>query len=370
MIIVDTALEAREEEGRPIRVGMIGAGFMGQGSTNQIVQQRAGHADGGDLQPPAPARASTSTSTPGIEDVRRDGIAAQVDDAIRAGSRWSTEDPFLLCRCSEQIDVVVDVTGSVEFGAHVILEAFAHGKPVVLMNAEVDATIGPILRVYAEEHGVDPVGLRRRRAGRADEPGPLGEGPRPDPAGHRQHQGPAGSLPQPDDPAGLGRALGPEPGDGDVVRRRLEDQLRAGDRRQRDRLQGARARHVARGRSIDGSIMEIRQLYDIDELRELGGDRRLHGRAAAGEGVRASPSTPTPSSATTSNLYKMGDGPLYPVLDPVPPGALRGAERHRARRALRRRACAAARRPGRSRSARSPSATSRPARCSTTTACT
>ncbi len=50
--------------------------------------------------------------------------------------------------------MIVDVTGSVEFGAHVILEAFRHGKHVVLMNAEVDATIGPILQVYAEQHGV------------------------------------------------------------------------------------------------------------------------------------------------------------------------------------------------------------------------
>ena len=45
--------------------------------------------------------------------------------------------------------MLVEVTGSVEFGAHVMLEAFAHGKHVVLMNAEVDATIGPILQVYA-----------------------------------------------------------------------------------------------------------------------------------------------------------------------------------------------------------------------------
>ena len=37
MIIVDKALQAREEQGLPIRVGMIGAGFMGQGLTNQIV---------------------------------------------------------------------------------------------------------------------------------------------------------------------------------------------------------------------------------------------------------------------------------------------------------------------------------------------
>ena len=52
------------------------------------------------------------------------------------------------------VDVLVDVTGSVEFGARVIMEAFKHGKDVVLMNAEIDATIGPILQVYARKHGV------------------------------------------------------------------------------------------------------------------------------------------------------------------------------------------------------------------------
>ena len=36
MILVDTALRERETEGRPVRVGMLGAGFMGQGLTNQI----------------------------------------------------------------------------------------------------------------------------------------------------------------------------------------------------------------------------------------------------------------------------------------------------------------------------------------------
>ena len=50
--------------------------------------------------------------------------------------------------------MVVELTGSVEFGAHVVLEAFEHGKHSVLMNAEVDATIGPILSVHAEKAGV------------------------------------------------------------------------------------------------------------------------------------------------------------------------------------------------------------------------
>ena len=171
-------------------------------------------------------------------------------------------------------------------------------------------------------------------------------GPRPDPAGDRQRQGPAGPLPQPDDAAGLGRALGPEPGDGDLVRRRLEDQLRADDRRQRHRLQGARARHVARPRSTTGSIMDIAQLYDIDELRELGGivDYTV---GPAGVKVFVLAEHADPKQRHYLELYKMGDGPALPVLDPLPPGALRDAELDRARRALRRRPRAAARRSGR-----------------------
>ena len=59
----------RGSRASPIRVGMIGAGFMGQGLTNQIVQQRPRHAHGGDLQPAARSARSTSTATPGCEDV-------------------------------------------------------------------------------------------------------------------------------------------------------------------------------------------------------------------------------------------------------------------------------------------------------------
>lgn len=85
----------------------------------------------------------------GVVDVDTQG---QLDKAIAAGVPAVTEDAFLLAR-SDLIDVIVDVTGSVEFGAHVALEAFRHQKTVVLMNAEIDATIGPILQVYAKKYG-------------------------------------------------------------------------------------------------------------------------------------------------------------------------------------------------------------------------
>ena len=79
-----------------------------------------------------------------------EGLDAGADDYLV--KPVVAEDPQFICR-SPHIDILVDTTGSVEFGARVILDAFEHGKSVVLMNAEVDATSGPILRTYARKRG-------------------------------------------------------------------------------------------------------------------------------------------------------------------------------------------------------------------------
>jgi predicted homoserine dehydrogenase-like protein len=77
----------------------------------------------------------------------------QLEDAIRKNRPAITDDPMLLCQ-AEGIDAVVEATGEVEFGAHVVLEAIKHGKHVILMNAELDAVVGPILKRYADKAGV------------------------------------------------------------------------------------------------------------------------------------------------------------------------------------------------------------------------
>ncbi len=64
-----------------------------------------------------------------------------------------TDDPTVLTRC-DAIDLIVEVTGTVDFGASVVLDAFNHGKPVVLVNAELDSLIGPILKTKADQAGV------------------------------------------------------------------------------------------------------------------------------------------------------------------------------------------------------------------------
>ncbi|MGZ3433796.1 MAG: NAD(P)-dependent oxidoreductase, partial [Isosphaeraceae bacterium] len=152
MIIVDNALKTREKEGRPIRVALIGAGFMSQGLGNHIVNTMTGMRMVGVYNRKV-QRAFDLCAYCGVKDVVAPTRQDEADLAIREGKTVVTEDAFLLAR-SKEIDVLVDVTGSVEFGARVAFEAFKHGKDVILLNAEIDATIGPILQVYAEKHGV------------------------------------------------------------------------------------------------------------------------------------------------------------------------------------------------------------------------
>ena len=143
MILVDTALQRREAEGRPIRVAFLGAGFMAQGLANQLTHSAPGMRLAGVFSRRG-QRARDILSYSGRTDAVTVSSSGEAEDAMRGGKPIVTEDPFLLTR-SDQVDVVVDLTGSVEFGARAALDAFRHQKDVVLMNAEIDATIGPIL---------------------------------------------------------------------------------------------------------------------------------------------------------------------------------------------------------------------------------
>lgn len=152
MIIVDTALNARHEAGNPVKVGMIGAGFMGWGIANQIVNYLPGM-ELVAVSSRTLASARKAYAEAGIDDPLEVTTQAALEDAIRAGKPAVTDDALLLCR-AEGIDALIEVTGTIEFAAGVILEAIANRKHVVMMNAELDGTIGPILKAYADEAGV------------------------------------------------------------------------------------------------------------------------------------------------------------------------------------------------------------------------
>ena len=149
---VDTALREREAVGRPIRVGMVGAGATGRAIALQ-------------LGTPVPGIRLVAISNRTLEHAERAfreaGIAnwlrvtsaKEADAAIARGQAVLTDDPSVLTACNA-IDLLIEVTGSVEPAARVVLQAFEHGKHVVLVNAELDSFIGPILKLKADQAGV------------------------------------------------------------------------------------------------------------------------------------------------------------------------------------------------------------------------
>src|ERR1700751_4371321 len=108
MILVDTAVNAREKEGRPIRVAVIGAGFISRGLANHIVNTMAGMRVVGVYNRHG-QRASDLCHYAGLNDVASPSSQDEVDFAIRQGKVVATEDAFLLARSSE-VDILVDVT--------------------------------------------------------------------------------------------------------------------------------------------------------------------------------------------------------------------------------------------------------------------
>ena len=151
-MFVDTALRDLEVKGRQIRVGMVGAGATGRAIALQ-------------LGTPVPGirlvAISNRTLEHGERAFREAGVATwnvaasvrEADAAIRRGIPVLTHDSSILTAC-ENIDLIVEVTGTVEPAARAALEAFAHGKHVVLVNAEIDSLLGPILKVKADQAGV------------------------------------------------------------------------------------------------------------------------------------------------------------------------------------------------------------------------
>ncbi|MDX6478960.1 MAG: hypothetical protein QOG29_1547, partial [Gaiellaceae bacterium] len=144
MIIVDSALARREAEGNPIRVAMVGAGFMGRGIALQLLTSAPG------IRLVAISNRNVETARnayalAGAENVEHVESPAALEAAISAGRYAVTEDAMLLAE-ADAVDALIEVTGTIELGARVTLSAIEHGKHVILMNAELDGTIGPILK--------------------------------------------------------------------------------------------------------------------------------------------------------------------------------------------------------------------------------
>ena len=142
-------LQQRQVEGRPIRVGLIGAGKFGSMYLAQIPRTPGVHLVGiADLSPDG---AHANLSRVGWEAQRMQ--AASLDAAIKMGTTYIGEDWRALVS-HPAIDVIVECTGHPIAAVDHCLEAFAQGKHVVNVTVEADAFCGPLLAHKAAQAGV------------------------------------------------------------------------------------------------------------------------------------------------------------------------------------------------------------------------
>ena len=147
------ALDRRRRAGRPVRIGLIGAGQMG---TDILVQ--AAHMPGIEVVAAADAQPEivfTACSVAGNGPRQPSTVegAAGVANAIARG-RLAVARSFRDVCTAEGVDVVIDATGNPNVGAEVALTTIGAGKHMVMMNVEADVTIGPYLSTKATEAGV------------------------------------------------------------------------------------------------------------------------------------------------------------------------------------------------------------------------
>jgi len=310
MIIVDTALAKRAASGNPVRVAIIGAGYMGRGVALQIITAIEG------MRLVAVSNRTLSEAErafreSGVTDAREVNSVAELERAIADGKPAFTNDAFHLCEANG-IDAIIEATGEIEFGAHVVMRAIEHRKHVVLMNAELDATVGPILKVYADRAGI----ILTNADG--DQPGVVMNllrfvksiGYRPLLAGNIK--GLQDRFRNPTTQAGFAAKYNQKPklitafADGTKISMEMAITANATGFRVNTRgMHGPRCTHVT----------ETLKLFTMDHFAKGGIVDYVLG-AEPGPGVFVLGYNDNPIKRQYMNYFKMGDGPLYVFYTP------------------------------------------------------
>jgi len=142
-------LAARAAEGRPLRVGLIGAGKFGSMYLSQVRRtpgvQLVAVAD------LAPDRARAALLRTGWDDARLH--APSFAGAARSGAVHFCDDALAMIAAPE-VEIVIDATGSPSAGIRHVLACCGEGKHVVMVNVEADALAGPLLAERARRAGI------------------------------------------------------------------------------------------------------------------------------------------------------------------------------------------------------------------------
>jgi predicted homoserine dehydrogenase-like protein len=142
-------LKARDEEGKPIRVGLIGAGKFGSMVLAQARKIAGYHIVAvADLDV---GKVRASLKRTGWED--EEYAATSFGDAIDTGRTFITDDASALC-AFDGIECIIEATGHPLAGTRHALMAIEGMKHIVMVNVEADVLCGPILGKMAREKGL------------------------------------------------------------------------------------------------------------------------------------------------------------------------------------------------------------------------
>ncbi|MCC3158537.1 NAD(P)-dependent oxidoreductase [Hymenobacter sp. 15J16-1T3B] len=311
MIIIDKLLEARQRAGRPVRVGLWGAGEMAQGMVNQVMRYTPG------MEVSVIANRTLSKAHQAYaytgHVARECSSRAELQACLDAGQLAVVDDGELLCEV-DGLDLLVECTGTIHYAAGLIMKAIENGRNVLLFNPEVDALIGPILKVYADRAGVLLSGCS------GDQPGCIldlyrfvqGMGLTPLLCGNIK--GLQDYYRNPTTQAGFAAQwhLTPEmvTSFADGTKISIEQATVA----------NATGMGVARrgmyGYRHDGHVDDMTSWYDIEELKRLGGIVDYVVGPKPGPGVFVYATTDDPKSKHYLAYGKLGPGPLYSFYQP------------------------------------------------------
>jgi predicted homoserine dehydrogenase-like protein len=131
---------------------MIGAGYSAKHVCSQILSSfPALHL--AVISNRTPEHAKNVYEIAGVDSVEHISSAAELDRVIAERKYAITDDPTTIFEC-DQIDAVIELTGEVDFGAYAAYESIKSGKHTIVLNCEMDATIGPLLKSAADRAGV------------------------------------------------------------------------------------------------------------------------------------------------------------------------------------------------------------------------
>ncbi len=139
----------RQADGKPVRIGLIGAGKFGSMYLAQVPRTPGVHLVGiADL---SPANAQANLARVGWKNEQ--SAATSFEDAIAKGNTFVTDNWEALVKHPE-IEIIVECTGNPVAAVDHILAAFKYGKHVVNVTVEADAFCGPLLAQKAAQAGV------------------------------------------------------------------------------------------------------------------------------------------------------------------------------------------------------------------------